>query len=136
MPRYLYQCSNITCNRFEGYVYRIGQQPTEMRCPHCLSGTMGRIFTAPRLITQPHHLRDVNKLYSSATDERCKHDSKDERHAAIRADERKYVADRESWNKTAETGPDPYEGQPDLFDYAAAGYEIPTIAELKREGVL
>ncbi len=114
----------------------MSERESAFRCPYCLIGTMKQLFVGFRTITNPHWLRPENRLYAPNTDPRCPTGDRVERHAAIEEDEKGYYANYER-RRALETGPDPVaDDVKDLFDYAAMGYEVPTVAELASEGII
>lgn len=133
MPRYVFKCSNSFCKQVEEYVYRMADCPSALRCPHCLEGTMKKqIGVGVRLITQPHWQRpdnDIRQHMYHARDDR-------ELVAAIKADEKAKAVERETNEARRKANPivadDPYPDVLGFEEYAAMGYELPTVAEARK----
>ena len=63
MPVYVYRCTDerhLQCPDTE-QVFSMHQIPAQVDCPSC-GAAARRVFTVPHLITNPHHLRDENRL--------------------------------------------------------------------------
>lgn len=63
MPVYVYRCTDgrePQCPDIE-QVFPMSQIPRMVDCPVC-GAAAKRIFTVPYLTTQPHHLREENRL--------------------------------------------------------------------------
>jgi hypothetical protein len=77
MPVYTYKC--LTCEYAMRVFFPMGSQTHSVACEitDC-GGRAERFFTAPFLVTQPHHLRAENNLYPGMGDKEITEERKKE----------------------------------------------------------